>query len=57
MATLKADCQTIAYTGAAHSFTNPAADGSLMPGIQYHARTDARAWKAMQRFFEDELFV
>jgi dienelactone hydrolase len=57
MAKLKADCQTIAYTGAVHSFTNKAADGSLMAGVHYHARTDQRAWAAMQRFFEDELFV
>lgn len=57
MAELHADCTTVAYTGAVHSFSNPAADGSLMPGIHYHARTDARAWKAMQRFFEDELFA
>ncbi|QMW22282.1 dienelactone hydrolase family protein [Sandaracinobacteroides saxicola] len=52
----KADCQTIAYTGAMHSFTNREADGSLMPGIIYHAPTDARSWAAMKAFFADEVF-
>jgi len=55
MATAGADCQTIAYTGAMHSFTNPEAKGELMPGIIYHERTDRRSWKAMQTFL-DELF-
>ncbi len=52
MAAADADCQTIAYTGAMHSFTNPEARGELMPGIIYHERTDHRSWKAMQSFFE-----
>jgi len=55
MAAAGADCQTIAYTGAKHSFTNPEAKGELMPGIIYHERTDHRSWKAMQTFFA-ELF-
>jgi dienelactone hydrolase len=48
MARAGADCQTIAYTGAKHSFTNPEATGALMPTIIHHPRTDARSWKAMQ---------
>jgi dienelactone hydrolase len=48
MANAEADCQTIAYTGAKHSFTNPEAQGQLMATIIYDGRTDARAWKAMQ---------
>jgi len=55
MAAAGADCQTIAYTGAMHSFTNPQAKGELMPGIIYHAPTDERSWIAMQTFFA-ELF-
>ena len=47
MAAVDADCQTIAYTGAVHSFTNRNADGSIMPGIKYHERTAKRSWKAM----------
>lgn len=48
-----ADSQTIAYAGAAHSFTNPEADGTIMPGIMYHERTDKRSWKHMLLHFED----
>ncbi|MGL6044599.1 MAG: dienelactone hydrolase family protein [Sandaracinobacteroides sp.] len=55
MAAAGADCQTIAYTGAMHSFTNPEARGELMPGIIHHPRTDARAWRAMQSHL-DEVF-
>lgn len=48
MAAAGADCQTIAYTGARHSFTNPEAKGELMPTIIHHQRTDDRSWRAMQ---------
>lgn len=56
MAAAGADCQTIAYTGAKHSFTNPEAKGELMPTIIYHERTDHRSWAAMQAFFAADLF-
>jgi dienelactone hydrolase len=52
-----ADCQTIAYTGAVHAFTNPEADGSLNPGILYHDRTDKRAWAQMEHFLRAEVFI
>ena len=55
MAGVGADCQTIAYTGAVHSFTNPSADGSMMPGIKYNEPADRRSWAAMRTFF-DEVF-
>lgn len=55
MAAAQADCQTIAYTGAKHSFTNPEAKGQLMPTIIHHQRTDDRSWRAMQAHLE-ELF-
>jgi dienelactone hydrolase len=48
MAAAEVDCQTIAYTGAKHSFTNPEAKGELMPTIIHHQRTDDRSWRAMQ---------
>lgn len=48
-----ADCQTIAYTGAVHSFTNEKADGSMMPGIKYHAPTARRSWNAMAAHFAE----
>ncbi|MCG2842150.1 dienelactone hydrolase family protein [Sandaracinobacter sp. RS1-74] len=53
MAAAEADCQTIAYTGAKHSFTNPEANGELMATIIHHDRTDKRSWKAMQAHFEE----
>jgi dienelactone hydrolase len=55
MAAAGADCQTIAYTGAKHSFTNPEAKGELMPTIIYDARTDHRSWTAMRAHL-DEMF-
>lgn len=57
MAAAGADCQTICYTGAMHSFTNPEAKGELMPGIIHHPRTDVRSWRAMQDFFAHEVFA
>ena len=55
MAEAGADWQFISYGNTVHSFTNPQADGSLMPGIKYNAASDARSWQAMQNFF-DEIF-
>ena len=51
----EADCQTIAYTGAVHSFTNPDADGRMMPGIKFHEPTNRRSWQAMKTHFEEVL--
>lgn len=53
MAAAGADCQTIAYTGAVHSFTNESADGSLHPGIKYDAPTARRSWAAMAAHFAE----
>jgi len=53
MAAAEADCQTIAYTGAVHSFTNPEADGRMMPGIKFHEPTNRRSWVAMQTHFAE----
>ena len=53
MAEAEADCQTIAYTGAVHSFTNPDADGRMMPGIKFHEPTNRRSWVAMQTHFAE----
>ncbi len=53
MAGAGADCQTIAYTGAVHSFTNRQADGSMMPGIKYHEPTARRSWNAMLAHFTE----
>ena len=53
MANVGADCQTIAYTGAVHSFTNRSADGSRMPGIKYHEPTARRSWRACVAHFAE----
>jgi dienelactone hydrolase len=50
-----ADHQVIAYGHTVHSFTNPAADGS-MPGFKYDAVSDRRSWTAMRNLF-DEVFT
>jgi dienelactone hydrolase len=41
------------YGGAAHSFTNPAVGALGRPGIEYHAPTDARSWRAMLDVFDE----
>ncbi|MGB8363132.1 MAG: dienelactone hydrolase family protein [Rhizomicrobium sp.] len=50
-----ADWQLMVYGNTLHSFTNPAADGSVMPGIVYNAKTDQRSWRLMAEFFEEQL--
>jgi dienelactone hydrolase len=56
MTKAQADWELISYGNTVHSFTNPDADGSMMPGIKYNAQSDARSWRAMQDFF-DEIFA
>jgi len=53
MATAEVDCQTIAYTGVVHSFTNESADGSFMAGIKYNAPTARRSYNAMAAHFAE----
>jgi dienelactone hydrolase len=48
-----ADWQVVRYGGTVHSFTNPAADGSIAPIILYDESSDRRSWTAMRAFFED----
>ena len=52
MESAKVDYQVVVYSGAQHSFTNPASDGRL-PGALYNAQADRRSWKEMQAFFAD----
>jgi len=56
MTKARADWQMISYGNTVHSFTNPDADGTMMPGIKFNAQSDARSWLAMRNFF-DEIFV
>ena len=48
-----ADWQLIVYGGAMHGFTHDTATGSQMPGVAYHAPTDARSSMAMRAFFNE----
>jgi dienelactone hydrolase len=41
------------YGGAMHSFTNPNAGLSRLPGLAYHRSTDERSWRAMLDFFDE----
>lgn len=50
------DWQLVAFGGALHSFTNPAADERGMPGVGYDAAADRRGRAYMHAFFE-ELFA
>jgi dienelactone hydrolase len=49
------DWQLVKYSGAVHSFTNPAAGDDNSKGSAYNARADRRSWQAMKAFFA-ELF-
>lgn len=44
------DWQVISYSNTLHGFTNPAADGSILPSALYNERSDPRSWVAMQSF-------
>jgi len=50
-----ADWQFIAYGGAVHAFTNPAADRAGIPGVAYNEAAARRSWEHMKVFFR-ELF-
>ena len=51
----KADWQIIAYGGARHAFTNPAADSKGLPPLKYDAKADRRSWAAMKDFLAEVL--
>ena len=53
MTLARADWEMISYGNTVHSFTNPDADGTMMPGIKFNAQSDARSWLAMKNFFEE----
>lgn len=48
-----ADWHMISFGGAVHSFTNPGADQTGIPGIAYHPKADERSWNYMKVFFEE----
>lgn len=47
------DWEFMAYGGAVHSFTNPAADGSFNPGAKYEPIAAARSWELMRTFLAE----
>jgi dienelactone hydrolase len=47
--------ELVKYSGAVHSFTNPAAGSDNAKGAAYNAQADARSWIAMKNFFEEVL--
>ena len=55
MSAARVDWQMHLYGGVAHSFTNPEADGSRMPGILYDAAADRRSWGEMLALFAETI--
>jgi dienelactone hydrolase len=49
------DWRLYLYGGAAHSFTNEQAALAGFPGLAYHGPTDARTWRVMLDFFDEQL--
>lgn len=47
----KVDWQLVAYGGAVHAFSVPAAGNDPSKGAAYNERVDRRAWQAMSDFF------
>jgi dienelactone hydrolase len=48
-----ADWRLIAYGNAMHGFTHEHAAAHPVPGVAYHAPTDARSWVAIQAFLSE----
>jgi dienelactone hydrolase len=51
MKTANADWQLIIYGQAVHGFTHD--DKWNVPGVAYHAASDARSWRAIESFFAE----
>jgi len=47
------DYQLFIYSGAVHSFTNPAAGSDNSKGAAYNEKADKRSWEAMKTFFKE----
>jgi dienelactone hydrolase len=47
------DWQVISYGNTLHGFTNPAADGSILPSALYNERADRRSWATMRSFLAE----
>lgn len=53
----KVDYQFVAYSGAVHSFTNPAAGNDVTKGNAYNAVADRRSTEDMKDFFKETVGV
>jgi dienelactone hydrolase len=53
MTSCRVDCQLLLFSGVGHSFTDPFAEASGVPGLKYDARADQRAWSAMAQLFSE----
>ncbi len=53
MKNARVDYQFIAYGGAVHAFTNPAAGNDPTKTSAYDAKADRRSWQAMLQFFSE----
>jgi len=47
------DLKFIAYPGAVHSFTNPAAGNDKSKGAAYDAKADQESWRAFEKFLSE----
>ena len=47
------DAQMLLFAGVNHSFTDPYAEASGVPGLKYDRQADRRAWAAMQALFAE----
>lgn len=50
-----ADLEFVAYEGAVHAFTNPAAGNDTSKGAAYDAKADIESWEAMKTFLQKVL--
>jgi dienelactone hydrolase len=48
-----AKLEVISYPGAKHSFTNPDADKTGVPGLAYNAQVDKASWDALLKFLKE----
>lgn len=53
MTSAAVDWQMVYYSGAVHSFTNPAAGTDNSKGAAYNAHADQRSWEAMKSFLQE----
>ncbi len=57
MRAARADWQVISYGNTLHGFTNPAADGSILPSALYNEKADRRSWATMRSFLAEAFGV